>query len=502
MGRAASNFTATTERPYVSKGKFLWGQQCRKLLWVAYNAEDRIPGPDAAQQAIFDQGHEVGALAKEMFPDGVEIGHGITEFDDIIRSTQQALKLRRPLFEAAFSANGGYCRVDILNPVSRQEWDLVEVKSTTATKDIHLPDLAFQTWVLTMAGVKVRRCLLMHIKGDCVRSGPVDPKEFFTVVDLTRQVSALTRTIEDSLGDMAKVIRLPQSPQVQIGQHCSDPYPCPLIDQCWAFLPEQNVTTLYRAGKKAFKLLADRIVAIKDIPANLRLTENQKIQHRAVTTGQPHIDRPAIAAFLSQLKYPLSYLDFETFGTAIPAFDGAKPYQQIPFQFSLHVVRSPGAEPEHHGFLAEGREDPRPEFMRCLRAVLPEAGSVIAYNAGFEQSRLEECCELLPDYKPWYRQVKRRLVDLLCPFRGFRHYHAAQLGSASMKAVLPALTGRGYEHLEIQEGNTASLEFLRVHFGDVPEAERQRVRKALNEYCAKDTMGMVDIVDALGRLAG
>lgn len=312
----------------------------------------------------------------------------------------------------------------------------------------------------------------------------------------------LAQTVEDSLDDMTKAIRLPQPPEVQIGSHCDDPYTCPLHDQCLAFLPEQNVTTRYRAGKKAFKLLEDGTVAIKGIPAKSRLTANQKIEHRAVMTGEPHIDRPAITAFLSQLHYPLSFMDFETYATAIPLFDGVRPYEQIPFQFSLHVVRSVGAQPEHYGFLAEDANNPHPEFMRQRQAALPGAGLVIAYHAGFEQSRLEECCDLLPEYKPWYQEVKRRMVDLLLPFRGFRYYHADQLGSASMKAVLPALTGRGYEHLEIQDGGTASLEFLRVTFGDVPEAERQRVRQALNQYCALDTLGMVDILDALRRLAG
>ena len=501
MGRIILNPT-TKERPIISKGRFLHGHQCQKLLWVEHNAPEQIPEPDAAQQAIFDQGHEVGALAKQMYPDGVEVGQGITDFDGAIRTTKQALKLRRPLFEASFAASGGYCRVDILVPVKEDAWDLIEVKSTTGAKDIHLPDLAFQSWILMMTGMKIRRCFLMHINSDFVRSGPVDPKQFFTLVDLTNQVSGLAQTIEDNMDDMAKVIRLPQSPEVQIGSHCDDPFTCPLHDKCWAFLPKQNVTTLNRGGKKAFKLLGDGVVSIKDIPDNFRLTRNQEIQQRAVITGEPHIDRPAISAFLSQLKYPLSFMDFETYTTAIPLFDGVQPYQQIPFQFSLHVVQSAGAQPEHYGFLAEGTNDPRPEFMRRLQAALPDTGSVLVYNAAFEESRLEECCDLLPDYRSWYRKVERRIVDLLLPFRGFRYYHPDQLGSASMKKVLPALTGRGYEELEIKDGGRASMEFLRVTFGDVPETERQKVRTQLQRYCGLDTEGMIWIVDALRKQVG
>jgi hypothetical protein len=265
-------------------------------------------------------------------------------------------------------------------------------------------------------------------------------------------------------------------------------------------LPEQDVTTLYRGGRKAWKLLKEGITALGDIPQDYPLTANQVIQREAAITGQPHIDLPALAAFLGRLEYPLQFLDFETLATAIPLFDGVRPYQQIPFQFSLHVVRSSGAEPEHLSFLADGRGDPRPEFMRQLKTVISSSGSIIVYNAPFEKGRLKECCEFLTEYKSWYAQIKRRFVDLLLPFRGFRYYHPAQLGSASMKSVLPALTGRGYQALEIQDGGTASLEFLRVHFGDVTHEERQRVRAELEAYCGLDTEGMIWILDRFRHL--
>ena len=142
-------------QPFISKSKFLWGLQCPKLLWHAYTAKHLIPEPDVAQQAIYDQGHEVGALAKQLYPDGVEVGENVIDLDETLRLTTEALKLRRPLFEAAFAANGGYCRVDVLVPVRRDEWDIIEVKSTTSVKEVHLHDLAFQSWVLASAGLRV-----------------------------------------------------------------------------------------------------------------------------------------------------------------------------------------------------------------------------------------------------------------------------------------------------------------------------------------------------------
>ncbi len=490
-----------TRQPNLSKSTFLMGRQCSKLLWFRYNAKDQIPAPDEATQAVFDQGNEVGALAHQLFPGGIEIDTAPGDFDGAIRRTNEALKLRRPIYEATFAHGGGYARVDILVPVAGHAWDLVEVKSTTSLKeDVHLPDIAFQAYVLTGAGIKLRKCFLAHINGEFVRRGEINPQKFFTLEDVTKPVSAMTRDIEEQIEAMQRVIRAKAHPEIQIGPHCSNPYSCPLQNRCWSFLPEASVFTLYRGGAKGFALLQQGIQKLADIPADVTLSDNQSIQRAALLAGQPHIDRPALAAFLGQIEHPVSYLDFETIGTAIPLFDGVRPYQQIPFQYSLHIRRRANAKPEHRSFLAEGTADPRPEFMRQLRADLPDTGSVVAYNASFEISRLKECCELLPKFKPWLRKVTPRVVDLLLPFRGFRYHHPDQKGSNSMKAVLPALTGQGYEKLAIQEGGAASREFLRVTFGDVTAAERRRVRQALEEYCALDTLGMVQIVDRLKRL--
>lgn len=480
------------------------GRQCSKLLWFRYNAKDQIPAPDAAQQTVFDQGTEVGELAQQLFPGGIVVAPGIVNPSEVIAETRKRIQSRRPLYEAAFSYHGGYARVDILVPVAGNAWDLVEVKSTISLKEeVHLPDIAFQAFVLTGAGIKVRKCFLAHINNEFVKHGAIDPKKFFTLEDVTKPVSALSRDIEDQIDAMLRVIGAKSYPEIQIGPHCGNPYTCPLHDRCWSFLPAASVFTLYRGGAKCFSLLQQGIHKLADIPASVALTENQAIQRSALLSGKPHIDRAALAAFLAQLEYPISYLDFETVSTAIPLFDDASPYQQIPFQFSLHIVRSPSdakSRFDHHSFLAEGTVDPRPEFMRQLRAVLPHTGSVVTYNATFENSRLRECSALLPAFKPWLRKVTPRVVDLLLPFRGFCYHHPDQNGSNSMKFVLPAITGKGYESLAIQEGGAASREFLRVTFGDVPAAERRRVRCDLEEYCALDTLGMVQIVDRLKQL--
>jgi hypothetical protein len=502
MPRTALAFTATTERPYVSKSKFLWGSQCRKLLWYAYNAKEEIPGPDAAQQAIFDQGHEVGELAKSLYPGGIEVGADVTDFEQVLQKSLEAAKGRLPLFEAGFVHNGGFARVDVLNPVGKDEWDIIEVKSSTEVKDVNLIDLAFQAFVYNGAGLRIRRCCLMHVNRDYVRRGAVDAKKFFKVVDVTKDVSGLSREIEPQLEEMFSTIRRKQEPDIKIGPHCSDPYPCPLQEKCWAFLPADSVFNLYYGGKKCWRLFGDGVVRLGDVPDHVDLTDRQAIQRKVALTGQPHIDRKALASFLKRLKYPVSYLDFETFNTAIPLFDGISPYQQVPFQFSLHRQAAAGAKLENHAFLAAGRGDPRPEFLTRLRDCIADRGTVVVYNQKFEKGVLDGLADAFPDHADWIDRVKARIVDLLEPFQSFDYYHPGQYGTASIKAVLPVLTGRSYADLEIQEGGQASLEYLRVHFGDVPEAERRKVREQLERYCGQDTEGMIWIVDALRKLTG
>jgi hypothetical protein len=484
--------------PYISKSKFLQGLQCPKLIWSAYRAKHLFPEVCDALQAVFDQGHKVGSVAKQLFPNGIEIDTDPADFESAIRLTQKLLLARRPIFEATLSANGGYARADVLNPVGKNEWDIIEVKSTTSVKDTHIPDLAFQAWVFTQAGLKIRHCFLCHINNQFVQDGEIDPKKLFTLRDLTAEVAKFSHGIENQVANIGKTLRAAKCPEVQIGKHCDSPYTCALHDHCWSFVPPNNVLNLYDDKKgRGWDLLNRGVLRIADIPADYSLSAKQEIQRTVAMTGKPHAKTTQIQTFLKGLQYPLHFLDFETFSTAIPMFHGTRPYQQIPFQFSLHIVRHAGAEPEHRTFLAEGRNDPRSDFMHQLKSSIERSGSIVVFNASFEKSRMKECAEIMPQYASWVTAVNGRIVDLLNPFKAFNFYHPDQSGSASMKLVLPALTGRDYTTLEIQEGGVASREYLRVTFGEVSESERKRVRRALEKYCGQDTEGMIWIVDAL-----
>jgi hypothetical protein len=485
---------------FLSKSKYLAGLQCSKLLWYQYNAKSEIPPVDAATQALFDQGHQVGELAKRLFSRGVEVGRGVVDFQPVLAQSREALNLRRPLFESAFMQKNAYARADILDPVGKDEWDIVEVKSSTEIKDVNLHDLAFQRYTFEGSGLKIRNCYLLYINREYVRQGEIDPRALFLKEDVSDKVSELLPQVGRNLEGMLEVIGRKKHPETLIGPQCSDPYECALREICWAFLPRQNVTCMHRLGKKAFDLLERGVERIVDIPEDYTLSETQAVQLNATKRGHPFVEREKIGEFLEGLEYPLYFLDFETFGTAIPLFDNVRPYEQVPFQFSLHTLRSEGAKGEHHFYLSENQSDPRPRILRELSTLLGDEGSIIGYNAGFEKRLLRESCEVYRKYLPWFSRLESRIRDLLIPFRSFHYYSPLQEGSTSLKAVLPALTGKGYEGMEIADGTAASLAFLRVMFGDVSEAEREKVRAELLRYCGLDTSGMIQIVAALEEL--
>jgi hypothetical protein len=290
---------------------------------------------------------------------------------------------------------------------------------------------ASQAYIYAGAGLRLRRCFLVHLNRDYMRHGELKPKHLFTRRDCTREVTELCRRIEDRVAAMRRAIGKPSCPEVPIGPHCDAPYACLLRDRCWAFLSEHSVMELYRGKAKGFALLERAVARMTEIPEDCSLTENQRVQVETAKSSTPRVSKPAIRRFLQDLRYPVHFLDFETFSTAIPLFDGLRPFQRVPFQFSLHIQPSPGADLVHHRFLADGSGDPRPDFMARLRGAVAGEGSVVAYNAAFEKNVLEECAQAFPMFQPWVDSLESRFVDLLQPFGAFRYYHPAQHGSAS-----------------------------------------------------------------------
>lgn len=491
-------------RPLLSKTKYLVGLQCSKALWIHYNDKGLLPNIDGRLSAIFDQGHRVGDWSKKLFPTGKDLGR-IGGFDKPVEATRKALRKRKPIFEASFIYNSCFSRADILTPAEGGRWDIIEVKSSGAPDDpadlrkVYLQDMAFQRYVYEGAGLSVRNCFLLLMNKRYIRSGRIDTQALFSRIDVTARVDAMLPAVHSKVEEMKSVMALPACPEVKVSRHCSEPYECSLMESCWSFLPQPSVFDLRNGRDKPWDLLAQGILRMEDVPHDALLSEAQTRQIAAHRSGLPHIDGDAIEKFLARLQYPLFFLDFETIQSAVPMFDRSRPFTAIPFQFSLHIIPEKGAPVQQHGFLADGKDDPRPAFISELRSLLGSAGSIVGYNTAFEAGRLADCARFFPECAEWVAAVSGRFIDLLDVFRGMWYYHPSQRGSASLKAVLPALTSASYEGLQIPDGDVASREFMRITFSCVGRRERKRVRRALEEYCAQDTRALIDIMQALER---
>ena len=484
----------------LTKSNYILGLQCPKLLWVAKNDKQRIPKPDEITLKKFADGHIIGELATRVFPKGQNIPDA--NFKENLENTKKLISKRIPLFEPAFMIDNLYSRADILVPVGEDEWDIVEVKSATKVKDVNIHDVSFQKYTYEKAGIKIRKCFLMHINNQYCLDGQVEPAELFVQTEITEDVEEFSKGIESRIEQMAGIINSYEEPQCKINIFCGDPYECPIKNECWEGIPKDSVFDFYRMlKKKCFELYNSGIICLNEVPESVKLNDKQAIQRRLAFNGGKHIDKVQIKNFLNNLEYPIYYLDFETINPVIPKFDGMKPYQRIPFQFSLHIQKEEGGEIEHISFLAEGTNDPRPKFMQALKDNLGENGSILVYNQSFEKGVMNESATAFPEFRKWYDEnILPRMKDLLDVFKNFYYYDPEQKGSASIKAVLPVLSDLSYKELDINKGDLASLEYERVTYDSaISEGERLKIRDALEKYCELDTLAEVEIVKSLGK---
>jgi predicted RecB family nuclease len=483
----------------ISKSKFMAGRQCLKRLYFQVHQPELAAEPDAASNAVVEQGREVGLLARQMFPGGVEV-RSEGGLDHAIRATRELVGNRDvpAIFEGTFEHNGVLVRVDVLHRCKDERWRLIEVKSTTEVKDHHLEDVAIQHRVVSHSGVDLASSCLAHVNRDYVyKGGAIDVHRFFRIRNITRQVERLQAELTDQLRSEFRILAMPDAPNIPAGRQCSDPFVCEFFDHCNPPIPDDHILRLPRIhASTVAKLVAQGIQSIHDIPENYPLTGRLRRACASVQTGKPWYS-PEIGEELSKLKYPLYFADFETVNPAVPRFAGMRPYDQLPFQWSVHLQRQPGAAPEHFEFLASDTSDPRRAFISTLCDALGDRGSIVVYHQQFESQRLSDLALWLPEFSGRISKIHRRLWDLLPIVRNYV-YHPQFAGSYSLKSVLPALVPEmTYEGTEVADGQAAGLAWESLIGGDCSEAERQRKRKALLDYCGQDTLALVRLLDRL-----
>jgi hypothetical protein len=487
----------------ISKSKFVAGVQCLKRLYFEVHQPELAAGSTDATEAVMEQGQQVGLEAQKAFPGGVLVAADHEHLSDAIRVTRELVENTEvpAIFEAAFEHGGVLVRSDILERRSRSGYRLLEVKSSTAPKPHYSYDIGIQKHVLSEAGIKLEGARLMHLNRNYVFDGhEYDISGLFVTTKIPKEQAVSDAEISKRLREQLRILGQPAPPDVNPGKQCKEPVECEFYNHCNPDLPSDHVSLLPRIrSEKVDDLLASGIMAIHQIPDDFPLSETQRRVVDARKTGKAWIG-PELRRELSSLRYPVCFMDFETIFPALPRFAGMRPYDQIPFQWSVHRQERSGSHVKRFDYLAEDTFDPRVPFLESLCQAVKGARSIVVYNEGFETARLDELLQWLPEYRLAITRIKAEMWDLLKVIRR-NVYHPAFCGSYSLKSVLPALVPEmSYDSLGVAEGSQAGIAWGHLVDPATTLEEKVHLRQSLLEYCRRDTLGLVRIVEALKKL--
>lgn len=468
--------------------------QCPKKLWLeVYRPE--LATEDPKSEAIFAMGHEIGEIARRLYDDGsgvmIEYDAGMTS---AIARTSEALRQNStsPVFEATVERDGLLVRADVLLRGAGGP-RLVEVKSSTRLKPEHLEDCAIQSWVFEASSVRPQSVALAHVNNQFVYQGDGNYAGLLVEEDVTAAIAELRERVPESLASAKKILAASE-PEVSVGTRCRKPYACPFQDHCWQ-KTDYPVRGLPAINSRLDSLLAAGHYDVRSIPEGLLTDVGQLRVWRAVQNGRAEL-LPGAREMLAALPYPRYYLDFETISFAVPRWNGAHPYQQVPFQWSLHIEDRDGSL-NHHEFLDLTGELPARAVAETLLKAVGTQGPVFMYTT-FERTCINNLADFCPDLRIDLMALADRLVDLH-PIVKDNYYHPAMHGSWSIKAVLPTIAPElDYKKLgAIQEGTAAQQAYLAAISPEHDGTQRAEIRKTLLEYCKHDTLAMVTVAKSL-----
>lgn len=509
----------------LSKSRFLKGRQCPRRLWFAAHG---VPEPEVVSEDVWEEREAEGAELERqvalLYPDAVRIldapedeDEGHADLDASIERTRAALTGTAPILQAHLAADDLLAIVDLLEP-GDGGWFLWEIKASTKAKVIHRWDLAFQCGVARRAGLSIVGAGVIHLDRAYRRGDALDVEAMIRHVDLSEEVAELEEPVRVQIAEQLAVMQQEEVPDAIPGPRCKAdssgkmggrPSACGHLDEagyCGSRLPANWAGRLPKLGKKKAAYIEgmdDPSVELLDPDDPERAwTDNQRRMIVAVQRSEAVIDADALRGKLDELRWPVAYVDFEFDTTmAVPRYRDSRPYETIPFQWSMQIQREPRADLEEPlPFLHLEGGDPRQPFVDSFLAALPQEGSIVAHHQAAELTVLRSAAASLGGTNVEVVEgLARRFFDterlLLAGY-----YHPAQRGSYSIKKVAPALLGRGYEGLEIQDGMAAVVAWKRAISQGCPPGDRTAIRYDLLAYCGRDTRLMHDIIDALRRL--
>lgn len=475
---------------FLSKSDYILGDYCPKALWLKKHRKELLV---SSSDTWSSNGYDIQKLAQKLYPSGILINSQSWEVPKGAELTKELSQKHSVLFEAVTKLdNGAFCRIDILEKTV-QGWNLIEIKSTKDVTDKQLTDLAYQYYIFKNAGYHINCCYILHLNKAYIRRKQLNVKKLFVCDDVTAEVKERYPGIEETTTNLLKYQNKRIEPKVKISKSCQG---CDFYNYCCCKVPEYSIWNLFNVA------IADEICErlnsydIHDLTANDYDTK-VKIDITSWQKQKIHCDKIQIKSFLKKLVYPLYYLDYETIMPAIPLFSGSQSYQQIPFQFSLHIQKEPNGVVEHISFLHKEKTDPRRDLAESLVKHCGNKGSVIVYNESFEKNRNKELAEFFPDLASKILMINERIVDLLVPFRNRYLYHYNQHSSASIKKVLPSFTNLNYDDMEIHNGSEAMERYSAFIRGELTKEEEQILFDGLDKYCEQDTYAMVLLMKVL-----
>ncbi len=491
------------EKHLLSKSAFIRGLQCHKSLFLyRHYPQLRDPIP-AERQAVFQRGTNIGFMARDLFPGGTDASpKNVRHYSESVEKTKLLIDSGvEVIYEAAFQSERVLAALDIL--VKKDgKWYGYEVKSSSRITPSHILDASLQYFVITQS-LPLEDFFLVHLNTDYRRKGAIEPHALFRMISVRNKALAKQDMIGEQINNQKEVLNLAQAPDIPIGEQCFSPYPCDFIGHCWKGVPEDSVFNLGGIRKsELFAMYNTGICRISDIKEETVFNGEVQIQLDALRSQKPLIDKKKISGFLSEIQYPLFFLDFETTMPAVPLYENTHPYQHLPFQYSLHYKKDKHSELEHVEFLAETHVDPRKSFLLSLLKHTEGWGDILVYYATFERSILNALKKDFPEYGTEIDKRLARIRDLIIPFSDHMYYDPAMKGSSSIKNVLPALVpGFSYDGLKITNGNVAMTVYEQLR-SENDLFVQEEMRESLLAYCKMDTLAMVKIFEVLENVAG
>lgn len=484
----------------LSKSDYLKYLICPSYLWLWKNKPEVVPiDEDEAIRQRLEQGNEIERYARQLFPEGNLVGsHGQTANADTEKLVDDGAKT---IFQATVVTKEGLLAMaDIITREHPSDpWTLYEVKSTNSIKKEHILDLSFQCVAFEDAGYTIGKVKIIYLNKDYRRRSSVVPKDLLMASDVTTEVSELVDTVRAQTRDALQYLQSPEEPTRCSCRLNSRSKHCPTFHYLNPDIPEYSVFNISRiSGKKLSLLIDNDIVNVDDVPEDIKLSVIQQNQVDVAKSKQPIIDTAAISEILSELEFPLYFLDYETVSTALSLYENCKPYQQIPFQYSLHVLKESNGELEHYEYLSHDSTTlPAHELLNNIKQHIGPTGSVVTWNKSFEMGRNHEMAEQYPEFAELMNSINDRVFDLMEVFSKQLYVHHKFKGSNSIKKVLPVLVdGFSYDDMDISNGQAAALRWYEaVTSGD--EELTSKTYESLLEYCKLDTLAMVEIYRAL-----